>query len=283
MTTMRRPEKFVALDASLTYTFPLKKLEWEAAQSVVGSYSAGIGRNFSFNHRGNAPAFLEDGMETIRLLSVQSTTALAEADMDDLRAKLWRIGTGYLYLLNGDGTRRWSKARIEEIPRVSVTGDNAQFAYFPANISFRRLSFWQGETADTGSRTITTSGGFTITALGNVPVQGAAAALVFRLRSNAAGASGGFGTTVVITNSTTGETLTIVASSGGVNGEIKIDCGANRIYRSDDDGATYTSLWASTTPGNQRGLMTLAPGANSFTVTGVTNADLSWSYQPTYL
>jgi len=261
-TVLRHPEKFVALDASLTYTFPLKKLEWEAAQSVVGSYSAGIGRNFSFNHRGNAPAFLEDGMETIRLLSVQSTTALAEADMDDLRAKLWRIGTGYLYLLNGDGTRRWSKARIEEIPRVSVTGDNANFAYFPANISFRRL---------------------TITALGNVPVQGAAAALVFRLRSNAAGASGGFGTTVVITNSTTGETLTIVASSGGVNGEIKIDCGANRIYRSDDDGSSYTSIWSSTTPGNQRGLMTLAPGANSFTVTGVTNADLSWSYQPTYL
>lgn len=266
---MRYAEKFENISGSISYVFLLNKYEWDSSQQLNTPVSSVIGADFQHDSLGTAPGLLIDAQEVIRCMPVLATPALAEAERDNMVAKLWRIGRGKLYVLNSDGSRYWAYGRIANMTNITVIVGMQR--HFAAVATFRRSSLWMDTAQTAPSATVISSSPttFTVNNTGNYPVKNA----IIRLRSNS---GSGWASPILVENLTTNESFSIANAAGGANDEIKIDCGAMTVLKSTDDGATYpTNLWPSTTLGAQSGLMTYDVGNNSIRVTS-TGASLNF-------
>lgn len=281
-------EKFVSIDTLTSYVFGLKGAAVQRAQPVRVPMAVGVGADFAHDFSGFGVGVRD--VETIGLswLIVMSTAALVDAEVDLCRSKLLLIGKGKLYALFADGSERWCYARIASMPSPARAA--GQLTHVPMAASFTRFSNWYSTTQTTGTQAISTTGtqSFTIANSGNVPVRNA----VFRLRANAAK---GF-VTPSIYNSTTGETISTSRSADGPDGEVKIDCDAQSVYYSSNDGAAYADDYAKVTRGaTQAGLMSLAAGNNTIVASGgspwllfllmspaTQNYNFEWSFYPAY-
>jgi hypothetical protein len=276
---IRYLEKFTSIDGLTSYTFPLGAYQWETQQQIRNALSQSVGASYSYNHLGVNPAALNDAQETVRFADKQNTAALLEADIDNLRSKLYSIGKGKLYTLSDDGTRRWAYAQLAGMPKIVVTQVNRR--YVPVIVEFIRSSDWHGTTQETGtqalSANITT---FTITNPGNAATE----EVVIRIRANSAT---GYHSGIVILNQTNGHSITWNRAAASVDDELKLDGGANSTKYSTNNGASYTDDYVNVTLGaQQNALFLLDAGANQIQVTdgggGTPDASFEWAYDPLY-
>ncbi len=264
-------DKFEDAAAAISYSFLLNRYQLDVPGTLRNRRIDTNGIEGSFDQLGPRPGIRETVPYTIRTMPVLSTPTLAEAEIKAMRAKLWRIGRGKLFWLLDNNDRYWMWARAAsqgDFTRDSEVG--ASQRHFGASVNFDVEPGWFAttQTAPMASAVTSSPQIVTVNNPGNYPTRGAAG-LVIRIRSNS---SAGWGSSLVIGNATTGESITIAGfAATSANDEIKIDCDAKSILFSTDNGVTYpTSAWAATTLGRQNGLMSLDVGNNDITFT--TNA-----------
>jgi hypothetical protein len=274
--TTRRLVRFQSLDGSQVVTFGGAAYNWQTDEQFRLSLDSVAAADWAFDTWGTGVAPLAPAAERVSWLIRGATEAALETEYSAIRAKLLRIGRGYLIRRDADGTERRALARPAMMPLI--TRSPGQGLTLPVNLEFRRLSHWEALTPTTGSTTATTtSHAFTITNPGDVAVD----AVVFRLRANSAGPTND----PSLANTTTGFTISTTRDLTNANHEIRIDTGRWAVEWSTDDGATYASDWQFASLGSgQVGMMRLVPGANSFTLTtgGSPNVTVEWSFFARY-
>lgn len=294
MVTIRYVEKFEAIDASISYSFALGGYECQIEQDMRTAFGYGVGADYAHDFHGYG--IPPKGLKRIRLraLSVESSAANLEAEIDEAMSECYRIGLGYLYTLDQDGTtRRRCLARLNSMP--SLTRSVGQFVHIPLIFDFVGLSDWMATTPTTFGETGITanSKSFTVTNPGNIPVtSGFYIALT-------AGDTAGWGP-VTIKNITTGQVFTsarvaeldgayllvglpdysvtydngrdslLVGSAGRYVGQAVV---GNQAARNDNGAADFSG-----------GFFTLEPGDNSFVITmpGSPNYDYGYFFYGAY-
>ena len=272
MAAPRFLEKFESDGASISYTFPLGRYEWQSTQPFRSAYRSVVGASYAHDFYGALPYPKDVGIETVRAILEASSTANLDTAVDNLKEELVNIGRGKLYTLTDASVRRWAWAKLLDMPEFRVGVGMGISPHQPVIIRFARFGDWRHATATEDTQTCDEDPeAFTITNPGNAPVYDA----VFTIEANTAG---GF-SNLVITNSTTGYSITTTRDSAADTDEIVIDCGKGTFeYNGADDYATVT-LGAT-----QVGFMRLDPGSNSFSIAcdGTPNFDFSWSFSGAY-
>lgn len=284
---MRRLLKFENLAGTISYTFSTKLLESQEEVGLRTAFSAGVGADFSHDHHGYGAAPKGNRLINVRAMLVEaSPTALAD-EMDEARAECYRIGLGYLYRVEADGsTQRRCLARVNAIPSVTINNLNRHGAA-PIIIQFVAISDWMATTATTGSQAISANPTLvTITNAGNIAVK---SGIVFTLTATAAG---GFSSPEIY-NATTGERVSstrYAAVAGAIwrvgNPDYAVAYGRPALMVGKSDRYIGHSTVGPGNLGNDYSLVTLAgggfptlePGANSIYVFGATAATFEYSF-----
>lgn len=282
MPVYRYAEKFENLAGSLSYTFPIKGGEAQFEQSLRVPTSIAFAADYAHDHLGYGVSAKDPGTIRIRALIVQATAALMETEVDNARSICQRIGKGYLYRLNQDGTRHRCLARLRSMPSFTRGGGNVNFQ--PISFDFLQLSDWMATAAVTGTQTIDTAlEQVTLNNTGNQPCP-----VLFRLRNNGYTRAD----LPALLNSTTGEYMTFLRAMNQPDHELYVDTSTGLVQFSTNDGASYANDYS-----NFAGSLSwLAVGNNVFvTMAGrshplpflssieVPNFDLSWSYTPRFV
>jgi hypothetical protein len=266
----------LALNPGLSYTFPLKRYEYTDEQPVRTAYGAAVGASYSHDYLGSARSPKGNAKSNVRFFALETSTALLDAEIDELRSKLYEIGLGKVWTLGADATRRWAYARLEAMPEILVAV--GQTVHMPTAAQFARLSDWYDESVTTVTGAITTATGYlTVTNPGNATVYNA----IIRIRSSSAA---GF-TNPGVTNLRTGESFSSTRDAASTSDELKIDCGALTVGYSANDGASYADDMAVFTRGaDQVGFMTFPPGQSTIEITcgGTPNLSLEISLWGAY-
>lgn len=266
-------EKIENIAATISYLFPLKAYEWTSEQSFRTAYAAVAGADYAHDFHGYLSAPKDVARERIRAIAVESSAANLEAEIDEMRSELQRIGLGKAYTLESDGTtRRWAYARPASLP--NLMRGVGQTLHMPTGFDMLRFSDWFAAAASTGTQSVTASPtDFTIANNGNIPAK----FMVFRLR---AGASGGI-TNPSILNQTNNYSIATTRDSASLNDEIRINTETKTVEYSTDDGVSYADDYALVTlGGTQVGFFLLDPGNNSIRITcgGTPNFSFEWSF-----
>lgn len=277
--TLRYVEKFTNITGTISYEFPLRMYEWETSQPLRTAIGQAIGADYGHDHHGYAPAPFSPSRERIRVTAVTSTAALLEAALDEARAECYRIGLGYLYRLDSDGsTRRRALARLDSMP--GFTRQVGQSVHIPLIFDFLRVGPWESTTATTGSQTCNSDPEtFTINNPGNLPCM----AMVFRLRSNAVNGCD----TPTIVNETNDYTMSSTRVLTTATSELRINTETAAVELTTDDGSNYANDFALFTIGAGQGgtLFRLEPGDNTISVdvAASANFDFEWSFYPRWV
>lgn len=289
--TLRYIEKFENIAGTISYTFPLSAYEAQIEQAMRTPMSVGVGADYAHDHLGYGVAPKDVGRIRVRAFAKESTAANLEAEIDEARSECLRIGLGYLYRLDADGsTRRRCLARLASMP--SIVRAVGQFVHMPIVFDFVQLSDWFATTATTGGENGITanSKSFTVTNAGNIPVKTG-----FSLTLTAVAVSG-FGPTT-IQNNTTAQVLysTRVAELAGA---VLVVGNPDYAVTYDDGRDSLTVGLAGRYVGQAvvgnhpgaandysvvnivNGFFTLEPGNNSFVITipGSPNYDYAYSF-----
>jgi hypothetical protein len=277
--------KFENIAASISYTFPLHLYEAQEEQQLRTSFSVGVGANYAHDHLGYAAAPKSPGIISIRALAKESSQANLEAEIDEARGECYRIGLGYLYRVDADGsTTRRCLARVSAMPGMTINV-NSQFGISPMVFQFEKLSDWMADTATTGSQTIDAGNeSVTVNNPGNLPVY----ASIWRLRNN--------GTTraehPVLFNSTTGQYAAFNRAMNIADHELYLATGTRLVQFSDNNGSSYANDYANFAgdflrldPGNNTikvccGRPHVLPWLNTIRIPAFS---LEWSFYPNYV
>ena len=283
--TLRRPLKFESIAGTISYTFPLGHLEMQEEVGLRTAFTSGVGADYSHDHHGYGIPPKGNRIINVRAMLVESTpTALAD-EMDEARGECYRIGLGYLYRIEADGsTQRRCRARVNAIPSITISNLNL-FGAAPIIIQFTAISDWMATTATTGSQTIDTPvESVTVNNPGNIPVTD----VVWRLRN--------VGLTraerPVLFNVTTGQYAAFLRPMGAADDELYLDSGSRLVQFSTNDGAAYANDYS-----NFAGdFFRLDPGDNTIKVLcgrsvplpflstiGTPNFTLEWSLYGRYV
>lgn len=277
--TLRYVEKFTNITGTISYEFPLRMYEWETSQPLRTAIGQAIGADYGHDHHGYAPAPFSPSRERIRVTAVTSTAALLEAALDEARAECYRIGLGYLYRLDSDGsTRRRALARLASTPGFTRT--IGQFVHMPLIFDFLRVGPWEATTATTGSQKVAaTPEAFTISNPGNLPCD----AILFRFRSDSAGPT----TDLSLTNSTNGMSFSTTRDLSHADHELRVNTETWAVEYSANDGGSYSNDYNVFSIGaTQVGIMRLEPGDNSMSAavaSGTPDYTLVWSFNARYI
>lgn len=281
MTAVRYVEKFENLAASLSFAFPLGLYECQEEQGLRTAFSAGVGADFAHDHHGYAAAPKDLGLITVRSLARQSTPALLEAHIDELRAECYRIGLGYLYRLNQDGsTRRRCLARLAAMPGYTING-SWQFGVAAIAPRFQKLSDWMATTPTTFSQKVDVDDEtFTVNNPGDLPCD----AIIFRFRSD----SGGPTNNLSLLNSTNGFEFSTTRDLAAAADELYVDTGKRLVQFSNNDGLSYSNDYGNFTIGPGQGgvIMRLDPGDNILVAgvsSGAPDYTLEGEFTPRYV
>lgn len=288
--TIRYPSKFVSTDGTITYDFSLHQMEAQFEQAMRTPMSVGVGSDFAHDHLGYGLAPRDVGSIRIRTISVETSEANLESEIDEARAECFRIGKGWLYRVNQDASEQRCLARLRSMP--SFTRAGYQSVHMPLIFDFVQLSDWQATSATSGSSTITAYETIvTVTNAGNMPVK---TGIVFSLTAiTAAG-----WTNPEIFNVTTGEGVSTTRDSARIGDiwrigdpDYKVGYGLPSLqvgktgryvgyaalgpqnYQNDFSKATVT-----------KGFPTLNPGANQIRIRidGTPNATFAYSFVGAY-
>lgn len=281
--TLRYVEKFENIAGTISYTFSLHGMEAQFEQTLRAPRGIGVGANYAHDHLGYGISPKDPGRIRVRCISVETTEALLEAELDEARAECYRIGLGYLYRLDSDGsTRRRCLARLESMPGWTRTV--GQFVHAPLMFDFVQLSDWMATTATTGSQTIDTPlESVTVNNPGNLPVT----SVVWRLRNNGTARA----SRPVLFNTTTGQYMASLRQMLSADQEVYIDTETLAVRWSENDGAGYANDYSNFAGQPLR----LNPGDNTIRVLcGRVHGlpwlqsiedpalDLSWSFNAAY-
>lgn len=256
--TVRYLEKFNNTADTVSYVFPLQAYEWIESQPMRTPLQALVGAHYAYDYLGTGVGIKDSGVEQIKFLDVQSSTANLESDLVTLRQKLWANGRGKLYTLDSGGTRLWSYARLVSMPQMTIAVGMQRHAAIA--IDFRRESDWFASSVTTGSTSIvTTPTSWTWVNSGNAPV--------YAMTILIGGGGSGAPNAPTLTNNTNGYSYSTKRVGAGANAQIKVDTGAN-LYQYSTDSVNFANDYANFTRGaNQVGVFRLEPGNNSITLT----------------
>lgn len=234
----RHIEKFESFSGAISYTFPLNSYEWESSQGIRTPMSIGVGANYPYDHLGVGMAPVNAGSEHLRFILTGGTAASRQTALTDLRSKLRRIGRGWLYLVEADGTTRYrAHARLQGgLPEYQITG-RFRANNIPITLDFQRLSDWQATTPTTGSQLIDTPfESVTVSNPGDLPVY----AVTWRLRNTSAALS----IRPMIHNITTGQYAAFARSMSAAPQELYLNSGSREVKWSESDGVGYTNIYS---------------------------------------
>lgn len=275
---VRHLEKFTSLNGATTYSFPLVGYEYDAEQSYRDTLNYTMG-DYAVDSLGAGRWRKQPGKETVRFHILGASPTALDSMIDSLLAAISVIGLGKLYTVGADGTERWCYAKLSARPQAPVRIQS--WLRQPISMTFVRLSDWLSTSLTSGTITLSsTPRSFTINNSGNAVVKGAGG-LLLTLRS---GSATGF-TNPQLVNSTTSQQINSSRDATSSNSRLRIDCEKEAVQYSNDNGATWGNDYANVTlPAVQQGLMSLAPGTNSFVYTdgGAVNAYLDYQFYPAY-
>lgn len=230
--TVRYPSRFVSTDATMTYEFSLNQMEAQFEQAMRTPMSVGVGSDFAHDHLGYGLAPRDVGSIRIRTISVETSEANLESEIDEARSECFRIGKGWLYRVNQDASEQRCLARLRGMP--SWTRAGYQSVHMPLIFDFVQLSDWQSTSATTGSQVIDTPNeSVTITNAGNLPVYD----ITFRLRNTGTTRA----TSPILFNTTTGQRLVFLRSMNVADHELYYATGSRLAQFSDNNGASYSN------------------------------------------
>lgn len=283
--TMRRPLKFEDVAGAISYTFSTKSLEMQEEIQLRVAFTSGVGADYSHDHHGYGIPPKGNRLINVRAMLVESTPSALADEMDEARAECYRIGLGYLYRIEADGsTQRRCLARVNAIPSITINNLN-RFGAAPIAIQFVALSDWMATVATTGSQTIDTPlESVTVNNPGNMPVTD----IVWRLRNN--GLTRAVRPTLF--NATTGQYAAFLRTMGAANDELYLDSGSRLVRWSENDGSSYTNDYSNFAGSFFR----LDPGNNTVRVlcgrthivpvlrpVSTPNFGLEWSFYARYM
>lgn len=287
--SLRYITHFVNIAGTITYTFPLAGMSQQVEQGWRTPMSTGVGANYAYDHLGYGVSPKDPRRIAIRALIADApalTSTQVQTIMDEAQSECHRIGLGYLYRVDVDGsTYRRCLARLTSAP--SITFDNSfNFGVSPMVLNFVAVSDWFATSATTGSQTITADPTLvTITNAGNIPV------LSGITMSLTAITAAGF-TNPSIYNATTLQRISTTRDSARIGDiwrigdpDYKVGYGLPAMVV----GKTGRYVgYAAVGPQNYQndyalatlvnGFMRLEPGANSIYVFGATNATFDYSF-----
>lgn len=285
MVAVRFIEKFEDLTGTISYSFPTALYECQEEQPLRTAFTSGVGADYAHDHHGYGRPPLGVGRINVRAMAKESSPTNLSAEHDEARSECYRIGKGYLYRLDADGsTRRRCLARLDAMPSITINNSN-QFGISPLIFSFVKLSDWQATTATTGSQTIDTPlESVTVANGGNIAVTD----VVWRLRNNGSTRA----ELPVLFNQTTGQYAAFLRPMGAADDELYLDSGARLVQWSTNNGAAYANDYS-----NFAGdFFRLDPGNNTLIVMcgrsvplpwlssiGTPNFTLEWSFYARYV
>lgn len=263
-------EKLESINGAISYVFPLAQHEAQVEQMYRTPTSQGVGANYAHDHLGYGVSPKDPRRISVRCLFKESSAANLQTEVDEALSECARIGLGYLYRLDVDGsTRRRCLARPTYAPSIVFNG-NFQFGVMPVTFGFLGLSDWFATTATTGSRSISAGQSvITVTNAGNIPVL---SGIVLTLTVTSAI------TFVTITNATNG-TQMAWTGSGAVGQVLKFGdpdhavglahpsmvMGVGMIGAAALGPVSYSNQYGNVTLGDS-GFLTLEPGANQLVI-----------------
>ena len=162
---MRRVVRFESADSVYVLELPLTRAEQEEGQSARLALLRPPLMNYAADLQGSATVVAD--VADIRHRAVLIDPDGADADLDEIRALLRRIGRGKLWMRLSDGTERWCWARAGELARYQVTHDKP--IETGLSITFQRLSDWYGAEQRALTQAVTSSpASFTLVSDGTV-------------------------------------------------------------------------------------------------------------------
>lgn len=271
-------EKMTSIDGLLTYSFSMADFEQDFSQALAIAWQPIAGASYGYLHR-TAPPVKAPGQVSFRASILGDAPTDVDTEVDNMSAKLYRIGLGYLYSIDSAGTRRRVLAMISALPSVSWrAGDIFRKG---VSVSFATYDDWRAVTATTGTATITASGQtFTISNPGNLPTK----YITFRLRANTAAGI----INPKLSNGANGYTFETARDSASTNSEIKLTIAYNerKVEYSNDNGASYTDDFAQIVqPADHPPLsFDIEPGDQTITYTGGASQslDIEWEFYAPY-
>lgn len=242
--------------------------------------------SFSFSQAG--VVVTEDGQIAIRAsIWIDPTDATsvmtAQTTFDNLVADLREIGQGRLWMAMPDSTTRWCKAEIDGRPSYAVD-ETSPYGNLLCSIKLTKLSDWYGSAPVTLTATVV-AGAFTLTNPGKVRAEGKESALTIKIQSNAGGAGGGWTNPVVLTCTTTGQSITLAQASASASDYLEVISALGLESARYWNGSAFTSLWAAgtaTIPATQSAFPYLPRGVSSWTVSGLVNATITFTFYPAF-
>lgn len=287
--TMRLPEKFTSIGGDIEYAFNTALLEAQFEQGLRTPTSLGQGADYAHDHLGYGVSPKNPGSIGIRCLAVESSPTNLATEVDEARAECLRIGKGYLYRIEADGsTRRRCLARLTSMPSMTIEG-RWLFGASPQTFQFMQLSDWMATSAESASQTITASPTLvTITNPGNLDCLD----VTFTVTALAAS---GF-SAPSIRNLTTGERVysTRVAGSDEevwrvrtaawaveFDGSPGFEVGYSYVGQGGVGPVDYENDFSLAAV--EGGMLRLKPGVNQLQVEGLTNATFASEYTPRYV
>ena len=266
--TLRYVDKFENNGGTVSFTFPTNRYEWDSSQAINQGLVEPVGGSYAhdFNLKQKRVA-----AETFRWLAFESSEANLEAELDEMRQKLYTIGRGKLWMLNSDASRRWAYARLGDMPEVRI--GPKQNWHAPVIVKFLRLSDWYSNTATVSGPTTVTTSPRTITV--NNPGNAAVMNAIILVEANAAAGI----TNLQIENSTNGFTFATTRDSAAGADSLEIDGGAWSVLFNGANDFDKVTLGTA-----QVGIMQLEPGNNDliFTCAGTPNYDVTITFYPAY-
>lgn len=142
MNSTRRPLKFESADGSISYSWQRYNLEYDNSQPLSAPSIPLTGAHYEYDLLEGAPAIKGIGRHTIRFLMVGTPAAL-EAELDEMKSKLYLIGQGKFYLEDSDGAQRWCWARMTAMPDIRLGVTNRETV--PVIIDWAQRSDFYGE------------------------------------------------------------------------------------------------------------------------------------------
>lgn len=266
-------EKFVALDGSLTYTFPTYFIEQQTSQGIYTPSSVAIGANYPYDLLGTKDGPLNEAVEAIAFDIMKPVGGTdIDAELDNMRSYCKRIGLGKLYIADAAAAERWSYARLSAMPSISWrTGDG--FFQQHASLQFKRRSNWfdVAQSTPNSGAVVATPTTFTINNPGNARVY----AVAIKLHANTAP---GFNNPV-IQNLSNGYSWSSTRTSTSIGDELIVDAGLNTVaFNGIDD---YTRFTRGST---QVAYFALEPGNNSIQYSGgaAPNVTITFTFYGAY-
>lgn len=260
---MRVLVRFESADGSLVIDLPRLRGEQSEGQAARNVLARPPLLPYAADLHGSSMVVADAADVRLRAILLDPT---ADADLDQLRARLRRIGRGKLWMRLGDNTERWCWARPEDLASIEIGYE--QPLVTGLSLSFTRLSDWYAQAQSEVTQNVTASPTtFQIVSNGAVLSR----QLEVEITANAAS---GFANPK-LENLAAGREFTVSASSTAAGQKVRVTLSSNLTRRAQFfDGTSWSDVSVTAGP-KQAELMVIVPGAQDIRVSGVTNGTVA--------